>query len=90
MANVSTNIRIDADLKREAASLFEAMGTNLSAAVNLFLTQAVLKRKIPFEVSLPEYNDGILEAIEEARRISRDDSIPAYANMDDFIKSLEG
>lgn len=51
MAAVSTNIRIDENLKREAQALFEELGLTMSVAVNMFLKQAVREQAIPFEVT---------------------------------------
>ena len=41
MASVSTNIKIDKGLKEQSQELFESFGLSLSAAINLFLRQAV-------------------------------------------------
>lgn len=40
-------------------------GLGLSEAFNIFLTQSVLQRGIPFEIKIP--NDETLEAIKDAR-----------------------
>lgn len=68
MAPVSTNIKIDPVLKRDAQELFDNLGLSLSAAVNLFLRQAVREQAIPFRVRVPTYNEETLKAIEDARR----------------------
>ena len=39
MAPVSTNIKIDPELKEQSQALFESLGLSLSAAVNIFLRQ---------------------------------------------------
>lgn len=52
MATVSTNIKIDKELKKQAQELFDAMGINLTSAVNMFLSQAVREQAIPFKISL--------------------------------------
>lgn len=41
MAIVTTNIRMDAELKREAERIFSELGMDMTTAVNLFLRQAV-------------------------------------------------
>lgn len=50
MQAVSTNIKIDRDVKAQAQELFENLGMNLSTAVNIFLRQAIRERAIPFPV----------------------------------------
>ncbi len=48
----STNIcvRIDPELKAQAETLFSELGMTLSAAVTVFIRQAVRERRIPFEI----------------------------------------
>jgi addiction module RelB/DinJ family antitoxin len=45
--NTTYNIRLDARIRQEADELFRGIGLTLSQAVNLFLTQSVIKRKLP-------------------------------------------
>ena len=54
MAPTSTNIKIDPVLKQESQALFESLGLSLSAAVNIFLCQAVREQAIPFRVGIPQ------------------------------------
>ena len=68
MAPVSTNIKIDPALKEASQALFESMGLSLSAAINVFLRQAVREQAIPFRVGNPLPNPETLQAIEDARR----------------------
>jgi DNA-damage-inducible protein J len=50
MANNTTyNIRIDSRIRQEADALYKSMGMSLSAAVNLFLTQSVIQRRLPID-----------------------------------------
>lgn len=49
MTPVSTNIKIDPDLKEQSQALFESFGLSLSAAINMFLRQAVREQAIPFQ-----------------------------------------
>ena len=68
MTPVSTNIKIDPDLKRESQILFEQLGLNLSTAINMFLRQSVREQAIPFRVGSPVPNSETLKAIEDARK----------------------
>lgn len=67
MAPVSTNIKIDPELKEQAQALFDSLGLSLSAAVNVFLRQAVREQAIPFRIGEPIPNAETLRAIQEAR-----------------------
>ncbi len=89
MATAPTQIRIDADIKKQATDLFDELGLDMSGAVNLFLHQCVLRGGLPFKVELPRYSQGTLDAMEEARRISRDLDVRGYDSMDELRKALE-
>ena len=89
MATAPTQIRIDADIKKQATDLFDALGLDMSSAVNLFLHQCVLRGGLPFSVEMPRYNQRTLDAMDEARRISRDPDVKGYTNMDELRKALE-
>lgn len=89
MATAPTQIRIDADIKKQATDLFKDLGLDMSSAVNLFLHQCVLRGGIPFKVEMPRFTQKTLDAMEEARRISRDPAIKGYTSMDELKKALE-
>ena len=89
MATAPTQIRIDADIKKQATELFNNLGLDMSSAVNLFLHQCVLRGGLPFVVELPQYSQRTLDAMDEARRISRDPGIKGYSSMDELKKALE-
>lgn len=89
MSTVPTQIRIDANVKKQANELFSELGMDMSGAVNIFLRQCVLRGGLPFIVEVPQYFQKVMDAMSEARRISRDPEVPGYANMDDLRKALE-
>ena len=62
---IRTNVYLDATTKEKAQEIFKQYGLGLSEAFNIFLTQSVLQRGIPFEVKIP--NDETLEAIKDAK-----------------------
>ena len=84
MATTPTQIRIDADIKKQATALFNELGLDMSTAINLFLHQCVLRGGLPFNVKLPRYSPCALDAIDEARRISRDPDVKGYTSMDEL------
>ena len=88
-ATVPTQIRIDRDIKGQAAALFSHLGLDMSGAINMFLHQCVLRGGLPFAVEMPHYSKQTLEAMAEARRVSRDPKVPSYDNMDDLKRALE-
>ena len=52
--NTTYNIRIDARIRKEADALYKSMGMSLSSAVNLFLTQSVIQRRLPIDDIIAE------------------------------------
>ena len=89
MATTPTQIRIDPNIKREATALFSNLGLDMSSAVNLFLHQCVLRGGLPFAVEVPQYSDKTLDAMAEARKISRDPDIKGYNSMDELKAALD-
>ena len=89
MATAPTQIRIDADVKQQATALFKKLGLDMSGAVNLFLHQCIIHNGLPFAVEIPQYNKTTLEAIAEAKRISRDPGVKSYSTMEELTKALE-
>ena len=89
MATTPTQIRIDSNIKREATALFSNLGLDMSSAVNLFLHQCVLRGGLPFAVEVPQYSDKTLNAMAEARKISRDPDIKGYNSMEELKAALD-
>jgi DNA-damage-inducible protein J len=59
MAQTNLTIRIDENIKQEAESLFNRIGLNMSAAINVFFRQAIREQSIPFELKpYDEYYSG--------------------------------
>jgi len=83
------NIRTDREVKIAAEQIFEALGMNMSTAINIFLRQAIIANGLPFEVKLKTPNDETLAAMEESHRIAFDKSVKGYTNIDDLRTALE-
>ena len=88
MATIPTQIRIEETTKKQAVELLEGLGLNLSDAVNMFLKQIILHNGIPFEVKYPEFKPEVIEAMEEAKRISRDPNVKGYTDIDELFEDL--
>jgi DNA-damage-inducible protein J len=89
MATTPTQVRIDSDIKAQANDLFANLGLDMSSAVNLFLHQCVLRGGLPFAVEVPQYSAQTLNAMAEARRISRDPDVKGYASMEELRAALD-
>jgi len=91
MAQTNLTIRIDEDIKREAESLFNRIGLNMSSAINVFFRQAVREQAIPFELkpydafySSPES----LAALAEAKRLMKDPTAKTFKTTQGLIDDL--
>ena len=91
-ATIPTQIRIEESTKKQAVELLEGLGLNLSDAVNIFLRQVILQKGIPFEIKYPEetleFKPEVIEAMEEARRISRDPNVKGYTDVKQMFKEI--
>lgn len=74
MASTLVQIRVDEDLKNEAAGIFERLGLDLPTAFRIFLKKSVEERGIPFDmkvdsekVSLEEGRKAFLQLRKEAK-----------------------
>ncbi len=81
MESTNLNIRTDKEVKAQAEKIFEALGLNMTTAVNIFLRQAIRERGIPFEVKLNVPNDTTDAAIREGRAIANDSDSIGYSDM---------
>ncbi len=89
METTTLNIRTDKEVKAQAEKLFEALGLNMSTAVNIFLRQAIRENGIPFELKLDVPNETTAAAIREGRAIAYDKTVNGYDNMADLRTALE-
>lgn len=53
MATSLVQIRVEDELKTEAAQIYEKLGIDLPTAVRMFLKRSVLENGIPFSMTLP-------------------------------------
>ena len=47
-------VRVDDELKNQAAEILDAVGIDLSTAVRMFLRKVILERGIPFDTRIDE------------------------------------
>lgn len=89
MATVPTQIRIDENLKKQATELFSQLGMDMSSAMNIFLRQCVMRGGLPFEVTLPKYKQDVLDAMEEAKKLSKDPNAKRYASFSEAMEDID-
>ena len=91
MTSTTTNItiRMDADVKARAESLFEEFGMTMSTAFNVFVRQALREGRIPFDIALTNPNSDTASAMREAERIAKDPAVKGYHDMDNLLADLK-
>jgi DNA-damage-inducible protein J len=62
----SINVRIEPALKERAEQIFAVLGVSTSDAIGMFFRQVVLRRGMPFDLSIP--NAETIAALEELGR----------------------
>ncbi len=86
MAKVSTNISIDADVKKLAVELFSDLGMDLSTAINIYLKKAIAEQGIPFDVVREAPNAVTAKAIADSE--NEDDVYGPFDSVDALMESL--
>ena len=89
MAKVSTNINLDADLKRSAQLLLKDLGMDLTTAVTIFLRQTVRDQAIPFQISRDIPNAQTLAALQEYEEMkAHPEKYPRDTSSEEAMKDV--
>ena len=68
MAKGNMTLRMEPELKAQAAALFKSLGMDLSTATGIFYRQALRCHGLPFEVKVDEPNAVTYAAMEAAEK----------------------
>ena len=84
MERIATiNVRLDADLKREAEEIIHDLGLNTSGAIKLFYKQITLHKGIPFPVKIP--NAKTRKALDDAEQRK---NLKMFNSLDELYEDL--
>ena len=85
----SITVRVDDDTKAGASAILEELGLDLSSATRAFYRQIILRRGLPFHVSIPE---GRLTPDMEQRFTAAEarmhDGVDALVDSEEFFREL--
>ena len=81
MANGLLQLRIDDNLRKEAADLYSQLGLDLPTAIRMFLKKSVQVRGIPFSMILPEEDYKASAAVSAMKRMSKDAQTAGVTDM---------
>ena len=87
MAQTIINFKTDAKLKAQAKEVLDEMGLNFSIALNEYLRNLIIERKIEFRAKeIP--NARLKKAIKEADEEYKRGKLKFYTNHEDLEKAL--
>lgn len=79
-------LRIEPELKTQAAALFKALGMDLSTATGIFYRQALRCHGLPFDLKIDEPNEVTYAAIEAA--IKEEDVYGPFDSVSSLMEAL--
>ena len=65
-------VRVDEELKNQAAEILDAIGIDLSTAVRMFLKKVIIERGIPFDTRIDDITLKGIMAIRKMQKISEE------------------
>lgn len=84
------NVNVNNEVKKESTDILNDLGINMSTAVNMFLTQVIRNKGIPFDLISPKPSRKLRKALKEADDIvSGKKKVKSYHNIDDLFKDLD-
>ena len=60
MATSVLQVGVEENLRAQAAAIYEELGIDLQTAVRIFLKRSVNERGLPFDMTLKNYKDAVL------------------------------
>lgn len=79
----SINVRTDKELKEKADKIFQKLGLSASEAINIFYSQVVITKGLPFPVSLKP-SKNLLKSIKE----HKEGKTTTYKDVDQMRNDL--
>jgi len=64
------SIRIDPDVKAQSEYIYNTLGLNLTAAINVFLRKSIQTGGFPFDVRIDNFDGETIAAIKETDAIT--------------------
>lgn len=89
MAKVSTNISLDAELKKNSQALFADLGMDLTTAITVFLKQSLRVQGFPFSIRREIPNAETIESMNEFYTMkAHPEQYKRYASFRDAMKEV--
>ncbi|MDR2598877.1 MAG: type II toxin-antitoxin system RelB/DinJ family antitoxin [Oscillospiraceae bacterium] len=85
----SLSIRIDPEAKSSADVIFSRFGITIADAVNIFIHKSIMVGGLPFDMTLPNFNEETIIALQEARDISNNEiQTKSYSSIYEMIDEI--
>ena len=90
MQQALLQVRIDRDLKEQAASIYDAIGMDLPTAIRMFFKRTVMVGGLPFEGRVPHRDNAAQLAFASMRRKveAASEAEPTIDEINNYISSL--
>ena len=83
------NIRVEPEVKSTVDGIFSHFGITVADAVNIFLHKVMIVGGMPFDMTLPRYNEETLSAMQEARDIASGKvKAKSYSSVKEMVAEL--
>lgn len=69
MASSVLQVRVEEELRSQAAAIYEDLGIDIQTAVRIFLKKTVREKGLPFNMTLAERKQTKADAAREAMRV---------------------
>lgn len=86
MAKENMTLRMEPELKAQAAALFKSLGMDLSTATGIFYRQALRCHGLPFDVKADEPNETTYAAMDAVEK--GEDLYGPFDSVADLMKAL--
>ncbi len=86
--NATLQIRVRSDLKLSVENILNELGLTPSQAVTLFFNQIVLKKEIPFKISLNEPNERSQATMKEIQELIANKDYRNTLTKEELYKEL--
>ena len=84
------NLRIEPDVKAQAAAVFSSLGISITDAINVFLHASIMEGGFPFQPKQPRYNRETLMAMQEAKDIMAGKvEAKRYSSLSDLLEDMD-
>lgn len=86
----AVNVQVDSKTKKEATDILNKLGISMSMLINATLKQVVIRRGVPFELTLNQKpSKEMMVALKEAEEIAKNpEKYKGYHNIDEMFEDI--